>query len=59
VLGLVQPAAILWLMGGGEFDFADQVESAWQVLREAIRAPRLSRRPVVPGGRRTRLSVTP
>jgi len=36
-LGLVQPAAILWVMSAGEFDIERQAETAWQVFRQAIR----------------------
>jgi AcrR family transcriptional regulator len=37
-LGLVQPAAILWLMSAGEFDIAGHAERAWLVFSEMIRA---------------------
>lgn len=37
-LGLVQPAAILWLMSDGAFDPARQVEEAWQVFAAMIEA---------------------
>jgi len=37
-LGLVQPAAILSLMSGGEFDVAGHAERAWQIFSEMIRA---------------------
>jgi AcrR family transcriptional regulator len=35
-LGLVQPAAILWLMSQGGFGFTRHVESAWSVFRRMI-----------------------
>ncbi len=35
-LGLVQPAAILWLMSDGEFDLARHVNRAWGVFRGTI-----------------------
>jgi AcrR family transcriptional regulator len=44
-LGLVQPAAILWLMSKGTFRFQHQVEEAWQIFRRTIQNPRLSRQP--------------
>jgi hypothetical protein len=37
-LGLVQPAAILWLMSAGEFDIAGHAERAWLIFSEMIRA---------------------
>ncbi len=37
-LGLVQPAAILWLMSDGAFDPARQAEEAWQVFAAMIAA---------------------
>ena len=37
-LGLVQPAAILWLMSAGEFDIRGHAERAWQIFSEMIRA---------------------
>ena len=39
-LGLVQPAAILWLMSAGEFDIAGHAERAWLIFSEMIRADR-------------------
>jgi AcrR family transcriptional regulator len=36
-LGLIQPAAILWQMSGGEFDVKRHAERAWQVFVDAIR----------------------
>jgi len=35
-LGLVQPAAILWVMSDGQFDIESQTETAWRVFRQAI-----------------------
>jgi TetR/AcrR family transcriptional regulator, fatty acid metabolism regulator protein len=37
-LGLAQPAAILWLMSGREFDVTEHAERAWQIFSEMIRA---------------------
>jgi AcrR family transcriptional regulator len=37
-LGLIQPAAILWHLSGGEFDVTRQVERAWPVFLSAIAA---------------------
>jgi hypothetical protein len=37
-LGLVQPAAILRVMSGGEFDVTGHAERAWQIFGEMIRA---------------------
>lgn len=37
-LGLVQPAAILWILSEGDFDMAGHVERAWAVFAQAIRA---------------------
>jgi hypothetical protein len=37
-LGLVQPAAILWLMSGGAFDVTGHTERAWKIFSEMIRA---------------------
>lgn len=54
-LGLVQPSAILWLMSGGEFDLAAQVENAWQAFRQMIQsAPAPGRPPAGPARPRTR-----
>jgi AcrR family transcriptional regulator len=36
-LGLVQPAAILWLMSDGEFDAARHAEEGWRIFAAAIR----------------------
>lgn len=38
ILGLIQPAAILWYLSGENFDVTKHVEKAWPILREAIRA---------------------
>lgn len=35
-LGLLQPAAILWVVSGGDFDVTRQVDRSWQVFRKAI-----------------------
>jgi AcrR family transcriptional regulator len=37
-LGLIQPAAILWHLSGGEFDVTKQVQKAWPVFLSAISA---------------------
>jgi AcrR family transcriptional regulator len=37
-LGLLQPTAILWHLSDGKFDAAKQVERAWPVFLDAIRA---------------------
>lgn len=37
-LGLIQPAAILWNLSGGEFDVTRQVQKAWPVFCSAIKA---------------------
>jgi AcrR family transcriptional regulator len=37
-LGLIQPAAILWHLSGGEFDVTKQVEKAWPFFLSAITA---------------------
>lgn len=37
-LGLVQPAAILWVMSAGHFDIEHQAETAWQVFHQAVRS---------------------
>lgn len=39
LLGLVQPAAILWVMSDGQFDIEYQVESAWRIFSQAIQTP--------------------
>ncbi len=36
-LGLIQPPAILWYLGDGEFNVGKQVENAWPFFVEAIR----------------------
>ena len=46
-LGLVQPAAILWLLSGGQFDITGHAERAWQMFSELIRADH-SRAPSTP-----------
>jgi AcrR family transcriptional regulator len=38
-LGLIQPAAILWLMSDGEFDVARHAEEGWQVFAATIQCP--------------------
>lgn len=38
-LGLIQPAAILWLMSDGEFDVARHAEESWRVFCSAIQVP--------------------
>ncbi len=43
-LGLVQPAAVLWLMSGGTFDVERHAREAWRTFSEAIRGPRCSRK---------------
>jgi hypothetical protein len=35
-LGLVQPAAFLWFLSGGEFDVTKHPERAWKIFRQAI-----------------------
>jgi len=35
-LGLVQPAAILWVMSGGQFDIERQTDTAWGFFNQAI-----------------------
>jgi AcrR family transcriptional regulator len=37
-LGLVQPAAILWLMSEGEHDLTQQVQSAWNIYCQMIQS---------------------
>jgi AcrR family transcriptional regulator len=37
-LGLIQPAAILWHLSGGDFDVTQQVEKAWPIFLSAITA---------------------
>lgn len=37
LLGLVQPAAILWHLSDGGFDVTKQVERAWQLFSERLR----------------------
>jgi AcrR family transcriptional regulator len=37
-LGLIQPTAILWHLSDGEFNVGKQVERAWLLFHEAIRA---------------------
>ena len=37
-LGLIQPAAILWHLSGGDFDVTKQVEKAWPIFLSAIMA---------------------
>jgi AcrR family transcriptional regulator len=37
-LGLIQPAAILWHLSGGEFDVTRQVQKAWPVFLSAVSA---------------------
>ena len=37
LLGLVQPAAILWHLSDGGFDVTQQVERAWQLFSERLR----------------------
>ncbi len=41
-LGLLQPTAILWHLSDGKFDAAGQVERAWPIFHDAIRARSLS-----------------
>ncbi len=36
LLGLVQPAAILWVMSEGEFDIAGHVDGAWEIFVEVL-----------------------
>lgn len=36
-LGLIQPAAILWMMSDGEFDLEQHAEDSWQLFRWLIR----------------------
>ena len=36
-LGLVQPAAILWLMSDGEFDLARHAEESWKIFSTTLR----------------------
>jgi len=38
LLGLVQPAAILWHMSDGGFDVTKHVERAWQIFSERLKA---------------------
>jgi AcrR family transcriptional regulator len=40
-LGLVQPAAILYVMNGGKFDVIGHAERAWQIFSEMIQADKL------------------
>ena len=35
-LGLIQPAAILWQLSGGEFEVTDQAERAWEIFAAGI-----------------------
>lgn len=36
-LGLIQPAAILWMMSDGEFDLEQHAEDSWQLFRLMLR----------------------
>ncbi len=38
VLGIIQPAAILWHMSDGRVDIARHAREAWRILRDAIAA---------------------
>lgn len=42
-LGLLQPSAILWHLSDGKFDAVGQVERAWPVFHDAIRARSLNK----------------
>lgn len=35
-LGIVQPAAILWHVSGGRFDFSEHARTAWKLYRECL-----------------------
>ena len=35
-LGLIQPAAILWQLSGGEFELTYQAERAWEIFVAGI-----------------------
>lgn len=35
-LGIVQPAAILWHVSGGRFDFSEHARTAWKLYRQCL-----------------------
>lgn len=35
-LGIVQPAAILWHVSGGQFDFSQHARTAWKLYRQCL-----------------------
>ncbi len=39
-LGIVQPAAILWHVSGGRFDFSQHARTAWKLYQECLRPNR-------------------
>lgn len=36
-LGIVQPAAILWHVSGGRFDFSEHARTAWKLYRQCLK----------------------
>jgi AcrR family transcriptional regulator len=55
VLGLIQPAGVLWTLSDGRFDVTGQARAAWPVFEQAIRAhaPTRARAVRPPRSRRT------
>ncbi len=52
-LGLIQPAAMLWLMSGGKSDFSRRVRNSWQVFWRMI-SPQTGAKATASGTRKRR-----
>lgn len=56
-LGLIQPAAILWMMSDGKFDIGQHAEHAWQLFSLMLAQPETARAATPPCGPQKKTTI--